>query len=125
MGKLIWEFSARPTPLSREYGLRIVYRQGDVPEVFVVYPDLADLSGGRTLPHVYGQKPTRLCLYLPGAGEWTPEMPIADTVAPWAILWLYYFEDWLSTDIWSGGGKHPELQDEKRKKNTRNRRRGY
>lgn len=125
MGKLVWEFSARPTPLSREYEVRIVYHHGDVPEVFVIRPDLTEVSEGRTLPHVYSQKPTRLCLYLPNSGEWSPAMAIADSLVPWATLWLFYFEEWLSTGKWSGGGQHPKDPDDDRKTNTRDRRRRY
>lgn len=106
-GKLVWEFAVQPTPLSRTYRLRIVYAQGRNPQVFVDDPDLTILSDGRTLPHVYEQKPTRLCLYLPNSGEWTPSKRISETLVPWAILWLFYFEDWLATDDWKGGGVHP------------------
>lgn len=28
-------------------------------------------------------------------------------IVPWTSLWLYFFEDWLATDEWKGGGKHP------------------
>lgn len=118
-GRLVWEFSARPSPLSREYRLRIVYKQGSSPKVFVDDPDLTELAQGQKLPHVYQQKPTRLCLYLPGTGQWSSEMWIYKTIVPWAVLWLYYFEDWLATGEWRGGGKHPEMRNEKRKKNTR------
>jgi len=123
-GRLVWEYSARPTPLSREYAVRIVYQQGNTPEVFVVDPDLTEISGGRTLPHVYSQKPVRLCLYLPNTGEWSPAMAISDTLVPWTALWLFYFEDWLSTNTWNGGGKHPDISDDK-EANTRNRRRRH
>jgi hypothetical protein len=123
-GHLVWEFDAQPTPLSRTYRLRITYQQNDIPQVLVVNPDLTILAEGRHLPHVYQQKPTRLCLYLPGAAEWLPMMQIADTIVPWAILWLFYFEDWLLSDDWKGGGVHPEVRDDKsKKKNSVHRRR--
>jgi hypothetical protein len=59
------------------------------------------------LPHVYQQKPTWLCLYLPRAREWSGWMRIDQTVVPWAALWLFYFEEWLDSDDWKGGGEHP------------------
>lgn len=34
-------------------------------------------------------------------------MLIADTYIPWAIEWLYYYEIWLVTGEWCGGGIHP------------------
>ena len=111
MQRLLWEFTARPTALSREYRLRIEYRKEDIPQVYVRDPDLLTLSGGRPIPHVYQQKPTRLCLYLPGASEWLPRMFIDKTIVPWSSLWLFYFEDWLGTGEWKGGGIHPETPD--------------
>ena len=107
-GRLTWRYGASPTPLSRRYSLRIEYRQGAKPDVFVDQPDLVELSGGRRLPHVYAQRPPRLCLYLPNAGEWTAELRIDHTIVPWTLLWLFYFEEWLDSNDWKGGGVHPE-----------------
>jgi len=120
-GLLTWDFVAQPTPLSRQYLLRITFRQGDVPQIHAIEPDLKLLAGDRPLPHVYAQQPARLCLYLPAGEEWNRSMKISDTIVPWAVLWLYYFEDWLATDEWKGGGKHPDLNNGKRKKNSFNR----
>ena len=60
---------------------------------------------GKPPPHLYlgGD----LCLYLPGSGEWYPDKPVAATILPWASLWLYYYEIWLATGEWLGGGVHP------------------
>src|SRR5579883_431538 len=110
LGKLTWEFAARPDPLSRIYKMRIVYQQGDVPKVYVIDPDLTFLAEGRRLPHVYEQKPTRLCLYLPGGGEWSPSKRISETIVPWTFLWLWYFEEWLASGDWKGGGLHPKMR---------------
>jgi hypothetical protein len=120
MQKLLWEFTAKPTALSREYCLRIAYRYEDIPKIYVIEPDLVSLSGDRQIPHVYEQKPTRLCLYLPGAGEWLPRMFIDKTIVPWSYLWLFYFEDWLATGEWKGGGIHPESTHGKHTKNSLN-----
>jgi len=106
-GRLVWRYCASPTPLSRTYQLRIDYRQDDVPQVFVEDPDLVSLAEGRRLPHVYEQRPTRLCLYLPRAREWSGWMRIDQTIVPWSALWLFYFEEWLDSDEWKGGGEHP------------------
>lgn len=104
---LTWNYRDRPTPLSREYSMRITFQRGESPEVFVVDPDLSALAGGRPLPHVY-HKPLRLCLTLPKAREWTGAMRIDQTFVPWATTWLYYFEEWLVSDEWKGGGEHPD-----------------
>lgn len=108
---LSWEYRVRPTPLSREYLVRIVFNRGDTPKVFVVEPNLQRLAGGRKLPHVY-YDPVRLCLYLPKAREWVGSMRIDQSFVPWAATWLYYFEEWLASDDWKGGGEHPRADDD-------------
>ena len=75
--------------------------------MIVLSPNLNQLAAGRFLPHVYSIKPVRLCLNFPSYGEWTLDKSIAETIVPWAYLWLMYFEHWLATDEWQGGGKHP------------------
>jgi hypothetical protein len=111
-GELVWRYSASPTPLSRRYDVRVTFGQGGTPRVFIDAPDLAALAEGRRLPHVYEQRPTRLCLYLPRTGEWEDWMPLDRTIVPWAALWLFYFEDWLAFGEWNSGGEHPQ-EDEK------------
>ena len=36
-------------------------------------------------------------------------MSISGTIVPWTILWLFYFEEWLMSDEWKGGGVHPRV----------------
>lgn len=105
---LCWEYRVRPTPVSREYSIRITFRRGGTPEVFVLDPDLVTLAGNRPLPHVY-HDPLRLCLTLPGTREWSGTMRIDQTFVPWATIWLFYFEEWLNSDDWKGGGEHPDV----------------
>lgn len=106
-GELVWEFEARPSPLSRTYRVRIRCRKFGAPTVTILSPDLNELADGRWLPHVYSQKPVRLCLHVPSNDEWQLYKAIAETIVPWTYLWLMYFEHWLATDEWQGGGKHP------------------
>lgn len=101
---LVWEYRDRPSPLSREYAMRITFQRRGTPEVFVKSPDLLELAAGRPLPHVY-HDPLRLCLIQPGAREWAGTMRIDQTFVPWAMTWLYYFEEWLVSDEWKGGGE--------------------
>ena len=110
-GELVWDMQIRPSPLGRLYDVRIRYRRGDTPEVVVVSPDLNELAEGRYLPHVYSTNPVRLCVYDPKAEEWSPSASIANTIVPWIYLWLFYFEEWLVSDEWKGGGRHPEIRD--------------
>lgn len=104
--KLTWRMAVQPTALARTYQTCITYLPGETPSVQIIEPDLQLLANGRSLPHVY-KNPLRLCLYLPGAGEWRPAKRLDQTIVPWTYLWLYYFEDWLGTDDWKGGGQHP------------------
>ena len=104
--KLFWQYKLRATPLSREYTLRIDYQKGETPDVRVMNPDIQILATGRDLPHVY-RNPLRLCLYLPGSGEWHARMRLDQTMVPWTATWLFYFEEWLASNEWKGGGEHP------------------
>jgi hypothetical protein len=103
---LIWVFKARPSPLGREYKLRVEYKLTGVPNVTVISHDLSELANNRRLPHTYPEK--KLCLFMPKYGEWNYRSYIAETIIPWAILWLFYFEHWLITGDWQGGGEHPQ-----------------
>ncbi len=111
---LSWVFPATPTVLSRCYDARIEYQQGKSPEVFIDAPDLTLLAEGQPLPHVYAESPTRLCLYLPGSGQWNDWMRLDLTMVPWTALWLFYFEEWLCSGAWAGGGQHPSRRDRER-----------
>lgn len=105
--RLRWRFRAQPTALSREYEVEIDYKRDGVPHIRVQQPDLSDLADGRPIPHVY-HDPTRLCLYLPRKRQWHAGLRLDQTIVPWTMLWLYYFEEWLATDIWKGEGEHPD-----------------
>ncbi len=112
MGKLIWRQTLKPTAISEHYALRVVLAPSHSPKVYVENPCLSEMAGGRKLLHVYKQKPAQLCLYRPAYREWLPSMFLSDTILPWASLWLFYFEDWLITDEWKGGGEHPKEKSE-------------
>ena len=101
-----WRYGAKPTLMSRSYSMRIKFRTGKQPEVYVDQPDLVSLADGRKIPHVYSQSPTWLCLHRPVKGEWRPDMLIDRSIVPWATLWLFYFEEWLASNEWKGGGEH-------------------
>jgi hypothetical protein len=107
-GLLTWRYWAKPTALSRDYLIRIELRDGAPPIAIVDTPDLVEIAAGRQIPHIYGEAPLRLCLYLPGTGEWERHLRIDQTIVPWTYLWLGYFEEWLWSNEWKGGGEHPE-----------------
>lgn len=106
----------QPTDMSPVYQVQIMYRLGERPEVVVVSPQLRDRPG-QPIPHVYPGK--RLCLYLPRANEWTPAMPIAKTIVPWACDWLYFYEIWHATGEWLADGVHPREKHKKKRRRHR------
>jgi hypothetical protein len=106
-GRLTWEYEVQPTLLSRTYTVRITYRVDERPQIVVRRPNLIDLAHPRRLPHVYRQDPPLLCLYMTGKGDWTRKMRLDQTIVPWTALWLFFFEEWLASNEWKGGGEHP------------------
>lgn len=125
IGRFHFQYLAQPTVLSRKYLVQIAYRQYQRPNVFVLEPDLVSLAENRKLPHVYQQSPPELCLYMPGTGEWGPDKLISKTILPWSILWLYFFENWLATDKWDGGGLHPNVDSRRKAPTSKNLRRSH
>jgi hypothetical protein len=112
--RLEFHFHVSPFPGARNYKCLITMdRDGLLPKAFVLSPDLKELAEGERLPHVYlhDGSSCRLCLYLPGSGEWSSEMFLAETFVAWTIEWLRYFELWLIDGDWRGGGKHPGEED--------------
>jgi hypothetical protein len=112
-GVLIWEGLLQPTAVSHTYEIRITYSLSRQPEVRLLAPNPQEMADkaipGRTLPHIYtSDHPVQLCIYHPKKREWKPNMPLAATIIPWTVMWLSFFEDWVCTDVWSGGGEHPE-----------------
>lgn len=109
----VWVGEIFPTTLSQSYKVKVTYALGLSPDCYVLSPKLRSRSNGQKIPHTYTEN--CLCLYLPNSGEWTPQMFIANTIIPWASLWLFYYEIWQATGEWLGGGKHPELQSSQKK----------
>ena len=103
-GRLVCTGDVRPTPLSRTYAVRIECTTEAPPLVYVEKPELISRSDEEEIPHTYGKN--RPCLYYPPRRDWTPEKPISKTIVPWLSLWLFYYEIWLVTGQWEGGGMH-------------------
>lgn len=114
--ELQFSFSISPTVFSRLYGCVLLLTPARSPEMFVVKPDLHVLADGRPLPHVYRYEGpgTKLCLWLPRKNEWQPQMRLLETYVAWTGEWLNYFEEWLATDVWAGGGEHPPPSKKRR-----------
>lgn len=112
--RLEFHFSVTPFPGARTYSCLITLdKHGIAPQAFVLSPNLKGLAEGEALPHVYRHQgsSTKLCLYLPGSGEWSSEMLLAETFVAWTIEWLRFFELWLIDGEWRGGGDHPNAEE--------------
>lgn len=107
---IVWKGSLQPTPLSRPYLLRLDYKLKKWPKIWLMNPPLETRDGERA-PHLYIDD--SLCLFHPSYKEWSSDKLIADTIIPWASLWLYYYEIWLATGNWHGGGEHPPAKEKK------------
>lgn len=107
---LCWVADLTPTALSRTYRIKLEMHKDGTPAVRLVQPTLQTRDGKRC-PHLYPEGV--LCLYLPGAFEWTKEMQLVETIVPWISEWLAHYEVWLSTGVWTGGGAHPDTKDPK------------
>jgi hypothetical protein len=101
---IFWIGDLAASSVSTVFRIKIVYEKG-LPRIHVVWPKLQVRPDATSIPHTYSDN--SLCLYFPGAHEWDPTMSIADTLIPWTLLWLYYYEVWLVTGKWKGGGEHP------------------
>ena len=115
-------------PIAQPYCVRITYFSrryfptwslvNPYVSVVVIDPPVGpDPRGtGERVPHIYGLDchPAfpRLCLYDPVGDEWSPDRHIASTIVPWAIDWLYFYEEWVRTGEWKGGGRHPIVRTE-------------
>lgn len=107
-----WEFEATPSEFSKKYRVLIIYHIDNYsPKVYVLDKDIWKISKSRKIPHLYDSQKIKLCLYYPNYKEWSSKMPLCNTIVAWSYLWLYFYEEWLYSNDWKGGGKHPEPKD--------------
>lgn len=99
-----WEGRFRPLASCATYLVRIVALSGQRPRVTVLEPALRIPRDQWTDTHRFLDGD--LCLHL--HQEWAPDQFVADTIVPWTDMWLVNYEYWLATDIWLGGGVHPQ-----------------
>jgi len=120
-------WQGRLQPVQRYFTVRIAYRVPLAIEAFtllriqprvqVLDPVLerhADYEEG-PIPHVYVNRDEPrlpyLCLFDAYNQEWTPEDLIAETTLPWSARYLFFYEGWLATRKWRGGGRHPTREE--------------
>ncbi len=107
--QLFWFGKIKPTALSKEYTVILKYQPGKSPRVWVVGDELEKLDDPN-FPHKYNidveNKMVRICLYR--YSEFNSSKLLSNTIIPWTIEWLYFYELWLATGEWLGGGEHPD-----------------
>jgi len=106
--RMTWSGRIQPSPASITYTVQIVALHGQAPDITVLDPPL-EKREGEALPHTFPGD--RLCVYR--NDEWNPSKPMATTLLPWISEWLVYYELWLPTGEWFGGG-HEFRGDRKR-----------
>ncbi|TND10163.1 MAG: hypothetical protein FD123_411 [Bacteroidetes bacterium] len=100
----IWEAELRPSSLSQLYRVKLEFKRGHHPDVYIVSPKLQLAKGAVKLEHVYSTKEQHLCIYHRPSNEWGDTLLIAKTIVPWISEWLLHYEIWLITGAWHGGG---------------------
>jgi hypothetical protein len=106
-GGAIWQGTLQPRESSPVYHVVIRHSVDGIPKVHVTSPKL------RPNPHLYSDG--SLCLYWPKEWSWRKDQLLAQTIIPWAALWLYFYELWLDTGEWLGPSSHqlPKIQENK------------
>lgn len=96
----------RPTEHSKVYTVKIIFKGMDC-KVWLL--DNIKKLDAEDFPHCYKKEKNRvqLCLLHPDKFEWSMVDWVQDTIIPWTIEWLFYYELWLCTREWYGGGEHP------------------
>lgn len=92
----------RPTPMSASYRVRIEYHVPEQPKVWIEEPELRRRKLEERIPHTFADDRPCLC-----RADFRPDMLLARTIVPWLCLWLFFYESWLATGTWQGGGVHP------------------
>jgi len=101
--RAVWRGPMNHSRFGVSYEVLIEYVWPKRPKIWVTQPILVTRPG-KKIPHRYEDR--SLCLHLPH--EWDPGKIIATTIVPWISHWLFYYEIWLATDQWLGGGEHPK-----------------
>lgn len=104
---------------SAKYVIKIViYKTGKF-QAFIVKPKIKKCKG-QNPPHIYKSNSKWnaikqeydelcLCLYLPDSGEYNTKDKLIENIISWAIKWTEFYEIWLLTGKWYGGGVHPKI----------------
>lgn len=109
---LFWIGDIQPTPISRIYTVALKFRMWGIPQIWIMGDSLKNLDSP-DFPHKYeiniDMKMVRVCLYR--YREFNTCKFLSKTIIPWTVEWLYFYELWLATGEWCGGGEHPSSGD--------------
>lgn len=106
--RLVWTGCITPTVRSVTYTVRIDVLLGKRPDISVLDPALEHWKG-EPLPHTYpGEK---LCVYM--GDQWDASKSLVTFVLPWIVDWLLYYELWVGTGKWFGGGHEVSAKRER------------
>jgi len=86
----------QPTPNSKKYTVEFILKD-DVCDAWLI----GNVEGldRDDFPHHYEKKEDRvkLCLLHPTKFEWSAVDWLEDSIIPWTIEWLFYYELWIAT----------------------------
>jgi len=95
------------------YILLVDWQFQTLPDVFVLYPSI-DMRNwldihtyGLQYNNIYHRRLPLICLWYPKKDEWMSDIPLVESVIPWAIEWTEFYELWLLSGVWYGRGEHP------------------
>jgi hypothetical protein len=107
--KLVWNGNLRPSALSRWYQIKIIYHDYSLRPKVILYGDIPGITRS-DFPHHFSidreKNTVELCLHMPYEFDGREQI-IADLIIPWTQEWLYFYEIWLATGKWCGGGHSP------------------
>jgi len=111
-----WEFDVKPFPFSKIYQVLLIWDfSQNNPKVYILNDEVHIVAKERIIPHLYSQDKLQLCLYKPSYNQFSMNMSLCKTIIPWTYLWISYYEEWVYSDKWKGGGIHIEtIQTDKK-----------
>ena len=94
--------------LSNTYHVRMEGKALSFPDVWVSEGAVERCEELEKVPHQFGceydPKRIKVCLQ---KDDWSPRSSLSRTAVPWTMEWLFFFEIWMTTGEWCGGGIHP------------------
>lgn len=104
--RLTAEGVCRPCEVTRPYKVRFDYWIGSTPVATILDPVPQPRLPGQRVIHT-NQQNDKPCLFLPKTREWHGNQLLANTVVPWTLEWLLFYETWFVTGHWVAGGVLP------------------